>query len=132
MNKMLLFVLAALSAALFVVAPAAAQSGPPQVVGTNPAEGVKDLDSHTTVISVTFDRPMTDGSWSWVMEDGAAFPTVTGDPFFSEDMRTCFLPVSLESMTSYVVWINSDEHQNFRDQNGVPAAPYRLVFATLQ
>lgn len=121
--------------AIFDVTPAQAQaqSDAPQVVATWPTDGLKDLDSASiTEITVTFDRPMRRDSWSWVMEDAASFPEVAGDPYFTEDGLTCVLPVKLTPMTSYVIWINSDTLQNFVDENGVPATPYRFFFATLQ
>jgi hypothetical protein len=40
------------------------------------------------------------------------------------------LPVKLEPGKRYVIWINTAKFRNFKDRNGNPAEPYKLVFTT--
>ena len=47
---------------------------PPSVVETFPVTGSTDVDPAITEISVTFDEPMTDRSWSWAYTNKEQFP----------------------------------------------------------
>lgn len=111
--------------------PGLAQADP-AVVSTSPENADIAVDPATSTISVTFTVPMQDNSWSWVQESEDTFPELTGQPFYSEDLTTCTLPVALEPSKSYVIWINSDQFKNFKGQDGTPAIPYRLSFSTTQ
>ena len=51
-------------------------------------------------------------------------------PAFEADGRTAYLPVRLEPGRTYVVWLNSEEFQLFRDLAGQPAPPLRWIFTT--
>ena len=79
---------------------------------------------------MTFDQVMQDGSWSWVKLDDETFPEMTGQPRFSNDGRTCVLPVKLQPGRTYATWINVDDVQNFQDRDGNAAIPYLLIFQT--
>lgn len=103
----------------------------PRVTVTVPEDGAT-VDASLTELSVTFDRPMMDGSWSWVIETGQPFPEVTGDPAYVND-TTNVLPVTVEPATSYVVWINSPDNatlRSFKSVEGVPADATRIRFST--
>jgi len=102
----------------------------PRVVETHPAHGATDVDPATSEIRVTFDKVMTDDSWSWVRSSAEAFPESTGDVHYLEDMKTCVMPVELEPKTKYVVWFNTANNQNFKDREGRPAVPHLLSFTT--
>jgi Bacterial Ig-like domain len=102
----------------------------PRVVESIPANGSTDVDPATSEIRVTFDKAMSDGSWSWVRVSQDEFPETIGDAHYSENLKTCLLPVKLESGRKYVVWINSTNYQNFKDREGRPAVPYLLTFST--
>ncbi len=110
--------------------PSPQPQNPPSVVSTSPADGSTGVDPSLAGLSVTFDRKMADGCWSWVAESKETFPKATGEPAYSEDGTTCTLPVQLESGRTYVVLINSPERKNFKDPGGVPAREYRLTFTT--
>jgi hypothetical protein len=97
-------------------------------VRLEPANGATGVDPATTVLRATFDRAMEAG-WSWVTE-GHSFPETTGPAYFESDARTAALPVRLAPATTYVVWLNSEQYQMFRDLAGVPAAPLRWQFST--
>ena len=104
----------------------------PRVLETTPATGSIDVDPALTEISVTFSKPMTDGNWSWAYMNKNQFPEITGQPYFMPGHTKNILPVKLEPNKEYEVWINSEKHQNFKDQAGNPAIPFRLVFKTKQ
>lgn len=107
-------------------------SEPPQVVKTVPQSGDTQVDPDLTEISVTFDKDMqTNDMWSWCMESRETFPKVdVGRIRFLEDQRTCVLPVKLEPGKTYVIWINTEQHDSFRDVDGQAAVPFRLFFRT--
>lgn len=107
---------------------------PPSVVKTVPQSGDMHVDFSTQEIRVTFSKDMmTDQMWSWVMSAKETFPEI--DPkgiHFLKDNRTCVLPVKLEANRTYVIWINSQKFNAFRDQGNRAAIPYLLVFETKQ
>lgn len=102
----------------------------PNVVDTFPVTGSRDVDPSLTEISVTFDEPMTDGSWSWAYSSKSRFPEMNGQPYYQPGLTKNLLPVKLESNRSYEIWINSETLGNFKDQAGNSAVPFRLVFKT--
>lgn len=104
---------------------------PPVVVKTVPQAGDTRVDAATTKeIRVTFSKEMKDGSWSWTQTSKETFPATTGKPRYDKDKRTCVLPVKLEPGKTYVVWLNPERFQGFRDTDGRPAVFYPLVFET--
>lgn len=114
----------------FPVLCAGSDPGAPKVVGTNPRNGAQDVDPALQEISVTFSEPMMDKSWSWAFEEKDRFPEMTGRPYYTDNLRTCVLPVSLKTGKEYVVWINTERLRNFRSAAGIPAIPYKLTFRT--
>ena len=102
----------------------------PAVMCTQPNSGAKAVDPATTSISVTFDRPMKDKSWSWAYEDKEAFPETTGQPSYNQDRTINTLPVKLKPNTTYVIWINTSKLTGFQSPDGKPATPYKLTFTT--
>jgi RNA polymerase sigma-70 factor (ECF subfamily) len=132
--KMLVGLGACLAVALSVAAHKAEDltvgTAPPVVVKTVPQAGADDVDPNLKTIKVTFSKDMSDGSWSWVQLSDESFPTLNGKPKFDKDKRTCILPVKLEPGKSYVIWLNSEKFDNFKDTDGRSAVPYLLVFET--
>lgn len=106
------------------------QSAPPVVIKTVPAAGSTSVDPGLTELRVTFSKVMQDGSWSWTTFGDDSFPEITGKIRYLEDGRTCVAPVKLAPGKFYATWLNSDNHQNFRDTNGISAVPYLLTFKT--
>lgn len=102
----------------------------PAAMCTQPNSGAKAVDPATTSISVTFDRPMKDKSWSWAYENKESFPETTGDPSYNADFTINTLPVKLKPNTTYVIWINTSKLTGFRSKSDVPATPYKLTFTT--
>jgi len=107
------------------------RSGPPTIVATNPLIGARDVDPNLTEITITFDRGMA-GGFSWT-GGPPLFPAGREGqrPHWTEDRRTCILPVTLEQGRYYRVGINSKSHQNFRSSDGVPVRPTAIYFTTI-
>lgn len=103
---------------------------PPVVVATSPQSGDTAVDPVTSEIRVTFSKKMTDKSWSWSQVSGDTFPEVAGDIRYAGDEKTCILPVKLAAQRTYVIWLNSEKFQGFKDADGHAAVPYLLVFET--
>jgi hypothetical protein len=101
----------------------------PRVLALEPADGARDVPVGTTELRVTFDRPMAEG-WSWVTEAGSPFPESAGRAYFTPDMRVNVLPVRLAPGTSYVIWLNSGQFQDFADPQGRVLEPRRWSFTT--
>ena len=97
---------------------------------TVPANGDRAVDPALSELSVTFSERMRDGNWSWVYENKESFPQMLGHPRFVDDLTTNVLPVRLEPNKEYVVWVNSAEFTNFRDEAGNSAPPFKLMFRT--
>ena len=103
---------------------------PPVVIETVPPSGATDVDPAITELRVSFSKPMRDGSWSWTVWSEKNFPEMTGQPRYLADGRTCVLPVKLKPGKLYATWLNSELHQDFKDQENRPAVPYLLIFET--
>lgn len=73
---------------------------------------------------------MRDGDWSWMQFSAESFPKLAGKPHFLPDLRTCILPVALESGRSYAIGLDTPPGSNFQDRDGRKAYPYLLVFGT--
>lgn len=101
----------------------------PIVVSTIPKTLDTSVDPDTTEITVTFDQPMMNFSWSWV-GGGEHYPETTGDPRYDKDRMTCTLPVKLKPGHWYWLGINSEYYVYFQTEKHVPATPYVILFAT--
>jgi RNA polymerase sigma-70 factor (ECF subfamily) len=106
---------------------------PPSVVKTVPACGDTAVPATTKQIKVTFSKDMmTKQMWSWCMHSQDTFPEISDQKGvkYLQDKRTCILPVNLKPGKTYVIWINTQKNNAFRDTSGKPAVPYLLVFKT--
>jgi hypothetical protein len=103
---------------------------PPVVVRTSPETGAADVDPSLKEIRVTFSKKMTDQNWSWSQTSEGAYPESAGAIHYLADGRTCVMPVKLRPGTTYMIWLNSSQFQNFCDLQGRPAVPYLLKFQT--
>ncbi|MEG3091802.1 LuxR C-terminal-related transcriptional regulator [Sphingomonas sp. PB1R3] len=101
---------------------------PPHVVSTSPAAGAV-VPAGPLVLTVTFDRPMRPGSYSFVQASGDSYPDCGGAaPVQSQDGRSFSLRCRVEAGRAYEVWFNRGEYRNFTDRNGVSAMPHQLLF----
>jgi len=108
------------------------ESMPPSVVSTSPEAGETAVDPSLTEIRVTFSKDMmTENMWSWCSQSPETFPEIESKGIhYLDDKRTCVLPVKLMPGKTYVIWINCEKYNNFRDTKNNPAVPYLLVFET--
>jgi DNA-binding CsgD family transcriptional regulator len=106
-------------------APAAA----PRVVATYPARG-DTIPSGPLTLSVTFDQPMRDGSYSFVQMSEETYPTCEPRPQTSADRRTFTLHCTTQPGRKYEIWFNRAPYMNFKSVPGTPAQPFQLVFRT--
>jgi len=108
----------------------AAQTRKPVIVNMRPADGATGVDPNTAELRVTFSVPMA-GGFSWT-GGGAAFPPPRegGRPHWTEDRRTCVLPVILAPDHQYRLGLNSPSHKNFQSAAGVPLDPVVYTFQT--
>ncbi len=106
------------------------EGAPPVVIRTDPTAGSTNVPSHLAEITVSFSKPMQDGSWSWSTWGEENFPELNGTPRYLADGRTCVLPVKLKPGKFYALWLNSEKFKNFKDVHHIPAVPYLLTFHT--
>lgn len=109
----------------------------PRALKTTPAAFAADVDPSLDKITVTFDRPMMDKSWSFTAGDkafsektGSQFPERAGEISYDTARTTCTMPVRLQPGKVYWVGVNSPQHQQFKSADGTPARPYQILFAT--
>ncbi|HZR16232.1 MAG TPA: S41 family peptidase [Verrucomicrobiae bacterium] len=102
----------------------------PEIVELNPCNGAQDVDPRLTELRVTFNMPMA-GGFSWT-GGGEQFPTIPTNqrPHWTEDHKTCVLPVELKADREYHLGLNSPSFRNFRSAEGVPLNPVHYSFRT--
>jgi DNA-binding CsgD family transcriptional regulator len=105
-------------------------AAPPRVVSTYPAADAR-VPAGKLVLSVTFDRPMRPGGYSFIMRDRQSFPTCGKAPVRSADGRAFSLECVVAAGRTYEVGFNNDRSRNFVGlADGVPATPAVLRFST--
>jgi DNA-binding CsgD family transcriptional regulator len=105
----------------------ASAAGAPMVVRTNPSANAVIAPGPFTM-SVTFDQPMADGSFSFVQKAKETFPNCAFPAQLSADKRTFTVRCTAEPGRSYEIWFNSPPYMNFKGVNGIPAQPHQLLF----
>ncbi len=102
----------------------------PRIVSVEPPIGAQDVRPDLKELRVTFNVPMG-GGFSWT-GGGPEFPTILEGkkPFWTEDHKTCVLPVELKPNSQYRLGLNSQTFKNFRSAEGVPLAPVVYTFKT--
>jgi hypothetical protein len=102
----------------------------PAIVELEPKNGTKDADPALKELRVVFNVPMAEG-FSWT-GGGPQFPTIPDGkkPHWSEDHKTCYLPVDLKPGSEYRLGLNSPSHKNFQSAGGVPLEPVTYSFST--
>ena len=105
---------------------------PPSVVKTVPQAGDTKVDPSLKEITVTFSKEMmTKAMWSWCSQSPETFPEIDKSKIrYLKDKRTCVLPVKLKPGKTYIIWINTQEFNHFKDVENNSAVPYLLVFQT--
>jgi hypothetical protein len=102
----------------------------PKIVSIKPAYGATDVSPDLKELRVTFNVPMGEG-FSWT-GGGPEFPTIPEGkkPFWTEDHKTCVLPVQLNPNSQYRLGLNSPSHKNFQSADGAPLPPTPYTFKT--
>jgi hypothetical protein len=102
----------------------------PRIVRLEPLNGAKDVSPAVKELRVTFNVPMAK-SFSWT-GGGPEFPgTPQGKkPYWTEDQKTCVLPVELKPASNYRVGLNSPSFKGFQSSGGVPLDPVGYMFST--
>ena len=102
----------------------------PQIVSFNPRNGAQDVSPSVTELRISFSVPMGEG-FSWT-GGGPKFPKIPDGkkPFWTDDRKTCVLPVALKPGWEYQLGLNSPSHRNFQSAAGVPLDPVVFTFKT--
>lgn len=99
----------------------------PSVVSTTPKAGSVIAPGPFT-LSVTFDRPMHEESYSFVQVSADSFPRCDHKAQLSADHRTYSMNCFAEGGKHYEVWFNREPYLAFRAEDGTLAKPFRLLF----
>jgi hypothetical protein len=102
----------------------------PMIVGLIPKNGDTEVDASLKELRVTFNVPMSAGcSWTG---GGPEFPTIPDGkkPYWTDDHKTCILPVELKPGSQYRLGLNSVSFRNFRSANGIALEPVSYSFKT--
>jgi len=102
----------------------------PEVVDMYPENGSVNVNPNIKEIIVTFNVPMNSG-YSWTGA-GPNFPTVMESlgTHWTNDHKTCVLPVDMKPNWTYYLGLNSPSHNNFQSAEGVPLEPVKYQFTT--
>lgn len=82
------------------------------------------------LLSVTFDRPMRAGNFSFVQVSPETFPDCDRKPAQSADRRTFSMRCTARAGVRYEVWFNRPPYSAFQADSGVQAEAYQLLFTT--
>lgn len=99
----------------------------PNVVSTSPADG-STISSGPFDLTVRFDRPMLEGSYSFVKSSPETFPDCRPGAQMSPDRRSYTMRCTAAAGRDYEVWFNRPPYVNFKSINGVSAQPHRIRF----
>ena len=99
----------------------------PKVVSTSPAEG-STISSGPFDLTVKFDRPMLEGSYSFVQISPETFPDCRPGARLSPDKMSYTMRCTAIAGRDYEVWFNRPPYLNFKSANGVSAQPHRVRF----
>ena len=105
----------------------------PHVVTFRPENGANGVDPAVAEVRVTFDLPMGGGfSWCTAGDDDHDFPKGRAGQQISwtDDKKTCVMPVALQPGTVYRISLNAAQFKNFQSDAGVPLEPVMYSFAT--
>lgn len=119
----------ALSSSKHEAAAPPAPNAPPRVVATSPVRGAT-IAPGPFLLTVTFDQPMTDGSYSYTRSSPETYPDCAYPPRLSRDGRTFTARCTAAADRHYEIWFNRPPYMNFRGLNGLSSEPYQLLFGT--
>ena len=103
----------------------------PKIINTFPKCLKNDVDYGEITLSVEFNKPMLNNSWSWCRISKDMFPDKIEKPFFDKDQKTCKMKGILKPGNVYWIGLNSGRFRGFYDaEKKLTALPYILIFAT--
>jgi beta-lactamase regulating signal transducer with metallopeptidase domain len=105
----------------------------PQVIRLDPENGAHDVSPAIAELRVTFSVSMGGGcSWCTAGDDDHDFPKGREGKhmYWTEDKKTCVLPVQLEPGMTYRLSLNDTDYKNFQSEAGVPLEPVAYSFKT--
>ena len=102
----------------------------PKIVNFNPPNGARDVSPALAELRISFSVPMGEG-FSWT-GGGPKYPKIPDGkrPYWTDDRKTCVLPVALTPGSEYQLGLNSPTHRNFQSASGVPLDPVAYTFKT--
>lgn len=120
----------AVSAIYFTTSGSKTKIKAPQIVSLEPPNGARDVSPSVTELRVTFNIPMSRGM-SWC-GGGPNFPSSPSGQraHWTDDGKTCVLPVELKPGWEYRVGLNSPSYRNFQSDEGIPLVPVSYTFKT--
>lgn len=86
------------------------------------------VDAESGTLTLVFDRPMRDRSWSMLLDGDEPFPEIAGDIRYDKKRQVLTVPVWLKPGTRYSLWLNGETRFGFISERGVPLAPRRIEF----
>ena len=101
----------------------------PKIVSTVPTSG-SVIRSGPFVLSVTFDRPMLDRSYSFVQTSSETYPQCDNRPLRSADGRTFSMQCTATAGRRYEIGFNRPPYMNFKSAAGEPATPSTITFSS--
>lgn len=101
----------------------------PKVVSVTPANGDQNVNPATKVITVVFDRPMRDKSWSVCQESAESFPEVKKVSYDSS-CKILTIEVVLQPEHNYLLFLNTDRLRSFVSYEGYCLDDYTYRFRT--
>ncbi len=100
------------------------------MVKTVPESGAEGVDPELKEIRATFSKPMLDKSWSYATDERYGESIPGEKPAYEKDGKTIVRAVKLKPSTTYSVWLNTQQFDNFKDTADHAAVPYLWVFRT--
>ncbi|HWF18691.1 MAG TPA: Ig-like domain-containing protein [Verrucomicrobiae bacterium] len=107
----------------------------PRIVKLDPPNGAQDVGTGVSELRVTFNVPMSGGcSWCTAGEDDSDFPKGPDGKraYWTDDKKTCVLPVILKPGMTYRLRLNAPGFNNFQSEAGVPLVPVAYSFKTAE
>ncbi|MBF0408117.1 MAG: DUF4932 domain-containing protein [Candidatus Riflebacteria bacterium] len=101
-----------------------------KIVKMEPENGATDVDPKLTEIRATFDQEMK-SPYSWCTGN-SNFPDYPPDSkvYWTDDKRTCVVPVILKPGSKYQFSLNSEDYSSFQSKKGKVLKPYLYEFST--
>jgi hypothetical protein len=101
----------------------------PKIITMIPENGAKDVDPELQFITIRFDRPMKNRSWS-ILGEGLKVPEMPREPYYQGGNMILTIPVKLNPGWTYDFWLNSEKKKGFMSELGEPLEPVHIQFGT--